>query len=120
MPPNELISAMLPLLVSDEVGVNFTFKLTLSPGTISTGVAIPLAEKPEPLWLICARVTFAVPEFRTVVTAVAELPTFTLLKLNVAGVAVSVPIAVVVASPARVTFVVGVSGSLLAMATLPE
>jgi len=51
-PPWEFTSAMLPVLVPAAEGLNFTVKANVSPGTISTGVAMPLAEKPAPVSLI--------------------------------------------------------------------
>lgn len=119
-PPCELTSAMFPLLVPAAVGLNFTFKVTASPGTISSGAATPLAEKPVPVRLICESVTLAVPSFRNVALADAELPALMLLKFNSAGVAVSFPMGTAVPSPFRFTTVVGMSASSLEIATLPK
>lgn len=92
MPPWALTREISPLLVLVDVGLYFTVKIRLSPGTTSTGVAIPAVENPAPLRLICESVTLAVPTFFSVVTAEAVLPSFTLLKLRAAGVAISFPI----------------------------
>ena len=92
MPPCALTMEMSPPLALVDVGLYFTVKVRASPGTTSTGVAIPEVENPDPLKLICERVTLPVPTFFKVVTAEAELPTCTLLKLRAAGVAVSFPI----------------------------
>jgi hypothetical protein len=92
MPPWALTKEISPLVLLVDVGLYFTVKVRLSPGTTSSGVAIPDAENPDPLRLICERVTLAVPTFFNVVTAEAVLPSFTLLKLRAAGVAVSFPI----------------------------
>lgn len=91
-PPWALIKEISPLLVLLEVGLYFTVNVRLSPGTTSTGVAIPDLENPDPLRLICDRVTLAVPTFFNVVTAESVLPCFTLLKLRAAGIAISFPI----------------------------
>jgi hypothetical protein len=92
-PPWALTKEISPLLVLFEAGLYLTVKVRLSPGTTSTGVAIPEVENPDPLRLICERVTLADPTFFNVVTAEAVLPCFTLLKLRAAGVAISFPIA---------------------------
>ena len=111
---------MFPEVVPEVVGLNFTVNATLSPGTRSTGAAIPVAENAAELVLICERVTLPVPVFLTVVTADAELPTFTLLKLRAAGETVKVPTASLVPTPVRVTVWFGLSGSSLVTATSPE
>jgi hypothetical protein len=118
--PWELVSKIVPVFVPAAVGLNFTLRARLSPGTITTGVAMPEVENPEPLKSIFERVTFPFPAFFSVVTAVVELPALTVPKLKTAGVAVNRPTASVVATPVRSTLVVGLSGSLLEMLTRPE
>src|SRR6202140_666678 len=120
MPPCALTTEISPLLVLADVGLYFTVKARLSPGTTKTGVAIPEVENPDPLKLICERVTLAAPTFFSVVTAEAVLPTCTLLKLRATGVAISLPIDWLDAVPARATVAVGVFGSSLETVTAPE
>ena len=119
MPPWELTSETLSLFVPAAVGANFTVSVKMSPGAITTGALMPLVEYTAVLALICESVRFAVPVFFSVVTAVAELPTFTLLKLRLAGVAVSFPTSTAVPTPVRLTVAFGAVGSSLAMVTLP-
>ena len=92
MPPWALTKEISPLVALVVTGLYFTVNVRLSPGTTNTGVAMPEVENPDPLKLICERVTLPVPTFFKVVTAEAVLPTRTLLKLRAAGVAVNFPI----------------------------
>lgn len=118
--PWELVSKTVPVFVPAVVGLNFTVRANVSPGTITTGVARPVVENPEPLQSILDKLRFPLPAFLRVVTAVVDPPTLTVPRLKTAGVAVNLPTASVVATPARSTFVVGLSGSLLEMLTRPE
>lgn len=119
MPPCELTSETLSLLVPVTVGANFTVSVKLLPGASTTGTLMPLVEYAAVPVLICESVRFAVPVFFSVVTAVAELPTFTLLKPRLAGVAVNFPTSTEVPTPVRLTVAFGVVGSSLAIATVP-
>jgi hypothetical protein len=120
MPPCEVTKDIVPLFVPAELGLNFTVNGRLSPGTNTTGVATPAVENPAALKLMRESVIFAFPAFRSVVVSEAEVPTFTLLKLSAAGVAVNSPTGSLVPSPRSSILVVGFSGSLLKIFTLPE
>jgi hypothetical protein len=91
MAPCEVTKEIVPLFVPAEVGLNFTVNGRPSPGTKITGVATPAVEKPAALKLMRERVIFAFPAFRSVVDSEVDVPTFTLLKLSAAGVAVNSP-----------------------------
>jgi len=108
---------MLPLAAPPDAGLNWAVKARLCAGASVTGVETPLTEKPVPLAVTCETVTLALPVFLTVTLCEAELPTFTLPKLTLAGVAESVELAV---TPVPLNAIeAGEFGALLTSARLP-
>jgi hypothetical protein len=84
------VMVMLPLTVPDDVGENATLKLALWPALKVSGRLRPLAVKLE-VALTAEIVTLAPPEFVRVSARVCALPTCTLPKTRLLGVAVSWP-----------------------------
>lgn len=115
--PCVLTKATLPLAAPEEVGWNLTFNEILCEGTKVTGVAMPLAEKSEPLTLIREIVTLALPVFDTLTLCDAALPALMLPKLTLDGL-VDIANDAVVPVPLRV-MAAGEFGALLTSERLP-
>ncbi len=86
--------------------------IVLCPGVKVSGAASPLMLKPAPLTLACEIVTLDPPEFVKLADCDWLLPTCTLPKLKLAGLATSCPGAIPV--PERAT-VMAEMGSLAAV-----
>jgi len=90
-PGASLVIKILPLATPADAGANVALNVVLCPALIVNGVAKPLILKAvpeEPAWEI---VTPLVPEFVSVIVCDALLPTSTLPKPTLAGLAVSCP-----------------------------
>jgi hypothetical protein len=92
----------------------------LAEGFNVAGVVIPFTEKPVPVTEMLEIFTAAVPVFVKATCLVELEPVATLPKLTGVGLACNCPIGEVDPVPLRFTVVVGVLGSLLVIATLPE
>jgi len=86
-----LVIEMLPLAPPAEGGVKLAEKLILWPALSVVGVDNPATAKPEPETLAEEIATLAVPEFVRVMDCDPLLPTATLPKLTLVGLAVSCP-----------------------------
>jgi hypothetical protein len=96
-----LVTVMLPAAFPVTAGVRVTFMVADCPGVKICPEETPLALKPGPVRLTLAMLTSAVPELVTVTVCALLLPTFTLPKLKLDGLAVRV--AVPGAATVRVT-----------------
>ena len=86
-----LANEMLPLAPPAEDGVKLAESATFWPALSVVGVGNPAMAKPEPETLAEEIVMLAVPEFVTVMDCDPLLPTATLPKLTLVGLAVSCP-----------------------------
>ncbi len=106
---------MLPLALPVAVGANLAVNVALCPALIVNGVVIPLMLNPAPETLAADMVTLAVPVLFNVTVAEPLLPTATLPKLTLAGLAPSVP-----CMPVPLSVIPnGDPGALLAIEMLP-
>ena len=105
-----------PVALPPVVGANFTLKLTLCPAFNVTGNANPLMLKPVPEALAAVILRLDPPEFVSVCVRDWLLPTCTLPKLKVVGLAATAPSAVPL--PLRGILSVGFDPSDV-MVTLP-
>src|SRR3989441_13002707 len=84
-----LTSETLPVAVPAVVDAKTTLKLAVCPAAKVSGAVRPLALKPLPETLICEMLTLELPEVvRVTVCGVLWLPTGTLPKLRLGGLAV--------------------------------
>jgi hypothetical protein len=111
-----LAMEMLPLVLPGDVGENCAVKVALCPAAIVEPAGIPLTLKPAPAAVACAIDKLAVPPFVNVICSDPALPTWTLPKLKVAGLALS---CACTANPLS-GIVIGEPGALLATEMLPE
>ena len=111
-----LVIEMLPLPAPADAGEKVALKLALCAALRTNGVDNPLMLKPVPETPPCEIVTVLVPEFVSVIICDPPLPTRTLPKLKLEGVAVRVPCTAV---PLK-AIVAGDPGALLLIVTLPE
>ena len=118
-PAASLATVMLPVAFPVTLGANFTASVAFSDAFSVTGAVTPLTLNPLPAALILVIWTAAVPVFVTVTFCVALLPTDTLEKLKLVGLAVNCPSIAVVPVPDKPIVAVGVFGSLLVIAMLP-
>ena len=91
-----------PLTLPLEVGAKLMDAATLCPGANVDGSAMPETLKPAPVTESCEIVTLVPPELVSVVVSACVLPTVTLPKLKLAGLALSCPGAA--PEPASATF----------------
>jgi hypothetical protein len=111
-----LANEMFPLATPAEDGVKLAESPTVWPALSVVGVENPAMAKPEPETLAEEIVRLAVPEFVRVMDCDALLPTATLPKLALVGLAVSCP-----SSPVPLSAIaVGEPEALLPTAILPE
>jgi hypothetical protein len=87
------VTVTLPLALAAAAGVKVTVKLALCPALSVTGVEIPLSVKPVPLIATCEIVTVEPPVFVTVSDSPRLLPTVTVPKFRLVGLAPSAPTA---------------------------
>lgn len=85
------VSVRLPLAAPLAVGANVTLKLVLCPAFRVTGAVIPLSVNPDPLIPTWEIVTLDPPLLVTVSERALLLPTVTLPKLRVLGLAPNAP-----------------------------
>lgn len=78
---------MLPDTVPVLIGANCAVKFALAPAAIVCPAATPLALNPAPAAVMLLTVTVVLPEFVSVMPCVLLLPTTTLLKLKLPGLA---------------------------------
>src|SRR5882672_211406 len=81
----------LPLTAPAAVGANFTLNVTVWLGVRVVGKASPVTENPAPVTFACEMVTFAPPVLVSVSDRLALLPTCTLPKDRLVGLADSAP-----------------------------
>jgi hypothetical protein len=86
-----LVIEMLPVVLPTTEGENCAVNVVFCPALTVNGVDKPLILKPVPVTLAAEIVTLAVPEFVSVTICDPLLPTTTLPKLTLAGLAVSAP-----------------------------
>lgn len=111
-----LVIEMLPLPAPADAGEKVALKLALCAALRIKGVDNPLMLKPVPETPPCEIVTMLVPEFVSVIVCDPPLPTRTLPKLKLEGVAVRVPCT---AAPLK-AIVAGDPGALLLIEMLPD
>jgi hypothetical protein len=112
-----LVTFTLPLTLPAVFGANVTSTVAVCPGAIVAPLAPPLVVIPVPLFVTPESRTLLFPVFFNVTAKVCELPTISFPKLKLAGVAVSVRVAV---SPVPVTVIVKVLfDALLSIETVP-
>ena len=112
-----LATFTVPLMLPDVFGANVTSTIAFCPGAIVDPLVPPLAVKPAPLIVTPENVTLELPVFFSATAKVFELPTFSVPKLKLAGVAVIVRVA---AAPVPLTVIVNVlSTASLAIEMLP-
>jgi len=111
-----LVIEMLPLPAPADAGEKVALKLALCAALRIKGVDNPLMLKPVPETPPCEIVTMLVPEFVSVIICDPPLPTRTLPKLKLEGVAVRVPCT---AAPLK-AIVAGDPGALLLIEMLPD
>jgi hypothetical protein len=108
---------MLPEMLPAAVGVNVSVNDVFAPAVNVSGKLSPLRLYPVPDTAACEIVTLALPEFDSVIVCELLLPTTTLPKATLVGLAVSEELA---ATPVPVRgMVVGELGALLVSTTLP-
>ena len=83
--------ARLPLTTPAAAGANFTLNVTVWLGVRVVGRASPVTEKPAPVTLACEIVTLTPPVLVSVSDKLALLPTCTLPKDRLVGLAERVP-----------------------------
>lgn len=111
-----LVTETVPVAGPADVGANFAVNEVFWPGVRVTGVAGPVMLKPAPEAVACEIVILAVPEFVRVTDKVPLLPTTTLPKLPLGGLAVRFPcVPVPPTGIANMAF-----DALLAIVILPE
>ena len=86
-----LVIEMLPVALPATEGENCAVNVLFCPALIVNGVDKPLILKPVPVTLAAEIVTLAVPEFVSAIVCDPLLPTTTLPKLTLAGLAASTP-----------------------------
>lgn len=108
----------LPVTLPLAVGANCTVKVVLPPAGKESGVAMPLTLNPDPLEVTLVIVSVTFPVFVSVTTCLPLLPTLTLPKVTLEGLALSDGVAVV---PVPVKEIVsGELGALLMREIDPE
>jgi hypothetical protein len=110
-----LVIEMLPLALPVAVGVKPAVNDALCPALIVTGAVIPLMLNPAPETLAAEIVTLAVPVLFNVTVADPLLPTCTLPRLTLAGLALSPPCVPVPLNP----IAKGDPGAVLVIEMLP-
>ncbi len=111
-----LVMETLPVALPVAEGANSPLKVVLCPAASVSGTDKPVMLNPVPEVLVAEIVTPAVPELLNVKVCAPLLPTSTLPKLKLEGLAVSVPCTPV---PLK-AIVAGDPGALLLMAMFPE
>ena len=114
-----VVTVILPDTVPPAVGVNTTFRVAVAAGFNISGVLIPFVLKPAPLTEMVEIWMVAVPVLLKTMVFVELLPMPTLPKLKDVGFACNCPAAAVEPVPANATVVVGLTGSLLVMESVP-
>jgi hypothetical protein len=111
-----LVMETLPVALPVAEGANCALKVVFCPAARVSGTDKPVMLKPVPEVLAAEIVTLAVPELLNVKICVPLLPTSTLLKLKLEGLAVSVP-----CTPVPLNAIAaGDPGALLLMEMFPE
>jgi hypothetical protein len=110
------VMVRFPLSAPPDVGANETVNAALCPLFNVSGVAIPVTLRPAPVMPTAETVTLAPPVFVIVSDSVPLLPTFTLPKLRLVGLALNAPGATPVPDTAIVMDGFGASD---AMVTVP-
>ncbi len=110
-----LVMETLPVALPVAEGANCPLNVVFCPAASVSGTDKPVMLKPVPKTLAAEMVTLAVPELLNVKVCVPLLPTSTLPKLKLEGLAVSVPCTPV---PLK-AIVAGEFVALLATLTLP-
>lgn len=108
---------MLPVMLSEAVGLKETLIAAFCPAARVTGVAIPLTLKSFAFTLICEMVRLVLPLLVIVALFELELPAFTFVKLKLVGFDESATDAAVPVPLKDRTF--GELGALLTMLTVP-
>ena len=114
-----LATVMLPVTAPVAAGANFTESVAVPDGSSVVGGVIPLTLKPLPAAVMLVICIAAVPVLVSVMFCEVLLPVDAVPKLKLVGFATNCPVAVVDPVPLRVTFVVGLVGSLLVIAMFP-
>jgi hypothetical protein len=110
-----LVMEMLPAAFPADTGANCAVNVAFCPAGIVNGSDRPLKLKPEPEAVAAVIVTLAVPPFVSVIVCAALLPTATLPKATLAGLAVSCA-----CTPVPLSAIdIGEPGALLVIETLP-
>ena len=110
-----LVTVTLPDALPPVVGANTTFRVAVAVAFSVNGVVIPFTLKPAPLAAMLEIWTAAVPVLFNMICCVALPPVLTVPKLKEVGLACNCPNVAVDPVPARVTVIVGLTGSLLVM-----
>lgn len=105
-------TAMLPLALFVFVGVNCAVNVVLCPALRLTGSVIPVTLNPVPLALTPVTLSLAVPEFVTVTTCFAVVPTATPPNETVAGLMVKAAVPAADPCPASPTVTCEAAASL--------
>ena len=87
-----LVTVMLPAAFPVAEGANVTFRVAVCPGGMIWPVETPLESKPGPERLTLETAMLEAPELLSVTARVLLLPTVTLPKLNLEGLAVRVAV----------------------------
>jgi hypothetical protein len=112
-----LTTETLPVTLPAAVGANVTLRVAVWLAARVSGRVKPLALKPAPETFTCEIVTLELPLFVSVTACVLLVPTNTLPKLKLAGLAVNWNVA---ATPVPLrAMAVGEFGALLTSDTLP-
>jgi len=110
-----VVSVMLPVTVAADDGVKTALKVALPPAAIVVDVERPVSVKPVPDTVTCENVRVAFPVFSSVIVCELLVPTVTVPKVTLVGLAeivgwVPVPLRAMVS---------GELGASLVIATLP-
>jgi hypothetical protein len=116
--PALFATVILPVKLPVEVGANFTANVAVCDASNVAGVLTPLTLKPVPAAVTAVICSAAPPVFVSVMFCDALLPTATLPKLRLVGVAVKFPVGAAVAVPVN-PIVIGEPVASLATRMLP-
>src|SRR2546428_7245113 len=86
-----LVTLTLPVTLPEAAGAKVAPKLAVCPEVTTSPAGMPLAVKPAPAMMTLEMLILALPEFVKVTPKTLLLPTLTLPKLRVDGLAVSGP-----------------------------
>src|SRR5258708_10598428 len=115
-----LVTVTLPDALPVTVGANTALRVAVAAAFNVKGTVIPFTVNPVPLAAMLEIWTAAVPVLLKMMGLVPLLPVPTLPKLTEAGFACNCPNVALDPVPAKATVVVGLTGSLLVMDTVPS